>query len=322
MDNLTHSLVGALMAKAGLGRAVQAPHTTLLCVVAANAPDLDIVTGLVSPALYLTYHRHLTHSLFAIPAMAAVSVVLARWLYAGWLRVRGRPRMGAASFGAEWLAAVLVGATHPLLDWTNTYGTRHWLPFSDAWSYGDLLFIIDLVVWAVLLASTAAAWRLPRWAGRISVVGLLALVSYIASNEVWRVRALAFAESRVYDGARAVEVGAFPAPGGPLDWIAYARTEEAQYLTPVQAWSLAQNGKQVRLGSPGEPAAVEAAKASDLGQAYEELARYPIQRVVREGDRTAVTLADVRFYRGERAVFSCLITLDDAMRVVSEEFGF
>ena len=40
MDNLTHSLVGLTAAKAGLEKL--SPGATLLCLIAANAPDGDI----------------------------------------------------------------------------------------------------------------------------------------------------------------------------------------------------------------------------------------------------------------------------------------
>ena len=41
------------------------------------------------------------------------------------------------------LASFIVSATHPLLDWTNNYGIRFFLPWSQKWSYGDLVFIVD-----------------------------------------------------------------------------------------------------------------------------------------------------------------------------------
>ena len=43
MENLTHTLVGILLAHAGLNR--WTPRATAICVVAANLPDIDIVTA-------------------------------------------------------------------------------------------------------------------------------------------------------------------------------------------------------------------------------------------------------------------------------------
>jgi inner membrane protein len=48
------------------------------------------------------------------------------------------------------LASAIVTATHPLLDWTNNYGIRFFLPWSSRWFYGDLVYIIDPYLWLVL----------------------------------------------------------------------------------------------------------------------------------------------------------------------------
>ena len=48
------------------------------------------------------------------------------------------------------LASFIVSATHPLLDWTNNYGIRFLLPWSQKWSYGDLVFIVDPYLWLIL----------------------------------------------------------------------------------------------------------------------------------------------------------------------------
>src|SRR5258707_13633454 len=62
MDNLTHSLVGLAAAKAGLER--WSPGTTSLCILAANAPDSDIVFLLFGDRWdFLQHHRGITHSI-------------------------------------------------------------------------------------------------------------------------------------------------------------------------------------------------------------------------------------------------------------------
>lgn len=48
------------------------------------------------------------------------------------------------------IASILVSATHPLMDWTNNYGVRFLLPWDPRWFYGDLVFIIDPLLWMVL----------------------------------------------------------------------------------------------------------------------------------------------------------------------------
>jgi inner membrane protein len=48
------------------------------------------------------------------------------------------------------VASFIVTATHPLLDWTNNYGIRFLLPWSQKWSYGDLVFVVDPYLWLIL----------------------------------------------------------------------------------------------------------------------------------------------------------------------------
>ena len=68
MDNLTHSLVGLAAAKAGLERL--SPGATAVCVLAANAPDLDILAALGGRWFYIQHHRGITHSIMGTLALA------------------------------------------------------------------------------------------------------------------------------------------------------------------------------------------------------------------------------------------------------------
>ena len=51
MDNLTHSLTGLMLSRAGLNRFY--PRATLVLVIAANIPDIDIRGDRARPALLL-----------------------------------------------------------------------------------------------------------------------------------------------------------------------------------------------------------------------------------------------------------------------------
>ena len=60
MDNLTHTLTGLALSRAGLSRWYARP--TLVLMLAANIPDIDIVTIAGGPFNYFQYHRGVTHS--------------------------------------------------------------------------------------------------------------------------------------------------------------------------------------------------------------------------------------------------------------------
>jgi inner membrane protein len=55
MDALTHTLFAIILGRAGLNRL--APRATLLLVVAANLPDVDIIARLGNQAAWLRYWR-------------------------------------------------------------------------------------------------------------------------------------------------------------------------------------------------------------------------------------------------------------------------
>lgn len=163
MDNLTHSLVGLAAAKAGLGRV--SPYATFACVAAANLPDIDIVALAGGPAFYLQHHRGITHSLVGMLALAAAFPLLFYAAERVWARALGRePR---ANLKGLLICSLLLSASHPLLDWTNSYGVRPFLPWDGRWIYGDLLFIIDPWVWLVLGGAcfllAGARWRAAVW---------------------------------------------------------------------------------------------------------------------------------------------------------------
>jgi len=165
VDNLTHSLVGLAAARAGLGRT--SPLATATCVLAANAPDADILALAGGPSFYLQHHRGITHSVVGTLALGLLLPALvwgAERLYA---RLRGRSP--GADFKGLLLCSMLLAASHPLLDWTNSYGVRPWLPWDAGWHYGDLVFILDPYIWlalggAAFLASPGGKWRAAAWA--------------------------------------------------------------------------------------------------------------------------------------------------------------
>ncbi|MEO7971866.1 MAG: metal-dependent hydrolase [bacterium] len=146
MDNLTHSLVGLAAAKAGLEKL--SPGATVLCVLAANSPDADIVTLVGGRWIYLQNHRGITHSIIGTIALALALPLVFHAI--GWLIARLRSRKPVTRLRGLMIASIVVTATHPLLDWTNNYGVRLLLPWNSRWFYGDLVFIMDPVFWLVL----------------------------------------------------------------------------------------------------------------------------------------------------------------------------
>ena len=146
MDNVTHTLVGAALAETGLKRWTPLATTTLL--LGANFPDIDIIVGLFDTLTYLEHHRGITHAILAIPLL---SVLLAGLVYVGsrWWQKRRSDHVRAKFWPLFWLS-LLSMSTHPLLDFTNSYGWRPFLPWNHTWFYGDIDFVVDPWLWAGL----------------------------------------------------------------------------------------------------------------------------------------------------------------------------
>jgi inner membrane protein len=174
MDNLTHTLVGLAAAKAGLERL--SPGATAVCLLAANAPDADIVAAFGGSWFYLKHHRGITHS---IVGTLAIALLIPLFYYAGdRLLAHWRGRAAQVRLPGLLIASLLLSASHPLMDWTNNYGVRPLLPWSGQWFYGDLVYIVDPWLWLALGGASFLLTARDRW--RTVIWALLALLASLA----------------------------------------------------------------------------------------------------------------------------------------------
>ena len=187
MDPIAHSLVGASLSETPLKRLSVLASPTL--VLAANAPDIDIVSAFVGRDLSLQFRRGWTHGVLAmaiLPLLLAGLILLADRCIAS---VRRRPPK--ARFGPTLVLSYIGVWTHPILDWLNTYGVRLLMPFDGRWFYGDALFIIDPWVWllagaVVVLANTKSAISQTTWLiFGIATTALVTGVSVVPATARW-----------------------------------------------------------------------------------------------------------------------------------------
>lgn len=163
MENLAHTLLGLSIAKAGLERATPLATTTL--VISSNLPDVDVFSRLEGGAVgYLEYHRGFTHGFVGLALLAAVLTVVLMFLDRR-IRLRRDPFRRPLRPVRIFFIAYLGGLGHTFMDFTNSYGVRPLLPFSNRWFYGDLAFVVDPWIWLILgaavvwLTSTDAAQK-------------------------------------------------------------------------------------------------------------------------------------------------------------------
>jgi inner membrane protein len=160
-------------------------------VLAANAPDIDVFSYVRGEYFALSFRRGITHGWPALLLLAFVVTGLVL-CYDRTVRRRRNPEAEPAR-ARPLLALSMVGVlTHPALDWMNTYGMRWGLPFSDAWTYGDSLFIVDPWIWlvlggAVFLASSPGVAGLVAWGLMSALASLVVLVLPfgIVAKSIW-----------------------------------------------------------------------------------------------------------------------------------------
>jgi inner membrane protein len=326
MDPLTHTATGLFLSRIGLNR--WTPRATPILLLAANAPDLDILTASGGSLNYLHYHRHLTHSLLAMPLMAILPVLLVRW--AGRKPVRW---LGA------FLAALVAVASHLLLDLTNAYGIRLLLPFSGEWLRLDLTGVIDLWIWGALLLGMAAPFvaRLvgseissgtarPRHYGRgFAGFALFFVLLYNCGRGVLHSRALAVLDSRLYRQSAPLRVAALPHAANPLLWRGIVETSDFYAVEDVDLAGEFDPARAEIFRKPGSNPAIDAASRTETFRRFLEFSQYPLWRVSPAPDPEngrSVELLDMRFGTPLDPGFMASAVVDSQLRVRSASFSF
>jgi len=277
MDNLTHSLTGLMLSRAGLNRWY--PRADLVLILSANIPDIDILAIVRGPLYYFGQHRGITHSIAALPVMALLSALVACAI--------GRTMRG-------WLAAwgiSLVGvASHLLLDWTNAYGIRLLFPFSEQWFHLDLINLFDLLIWAVLLLG----WLGPMLGRLVSseigaqgstgrsmaIFALSFFLIYDFGRGLTHQRAIEILNSRLYRDGPPTRVAAFPTAGvSPFDWLGWVERPEFVMRFRVNVLQEFDPAAGSIIYKPAPTPAMDAAREAAPVQVFLRFAQYPIWSV-------------------------------------------
>src|ERR1700735_2884622 len=145
MDNITHTLVGLMLARASMGgkpggdRSGDRSHRAGMMMISANIPDIDVVSMFGGGLTYIEYHRSYAHALAFSPLMALIAPALIFAIF--------RARISWTGYALS-LFAVL---SHLVLDWTNAYGISMLLPFSTRKLRLDITDVVDPWIWLILL---------------------------------------------------------------------------------------------------------------------------------------------------------------------------
>ena len=306
MDNLTHSLFGWTLARAGAGRRV--PYATATLVVASNIPDVDIAAGLRGGVEYLAWHRGPTHG-----PLGAVGL---GFLVAGAMALWSRNRRDLLRL---WGLAMIGIACHIVMDLPTSYGTRLLSPFDWTWYAFDWMPIIDVYLWIVLLASVAAG-SLARHRRTAAFAALALMAVDYSARAALHERALgngarfdatgtaapcAAAPTLVAHSpadampanapAGCLAAAALPTFGSPLTWRIVRQSADGYELSDRSVLTPSASGTVIHVDTETGPP-VQGVRDTPEGQVYLDFARFPIaETVARSPGAVAVRLSDARF---------------------------
>jgi inner membrane protein len=337
LDPLAHLLTGACMGRSGFNR--KSALTTLTMVLAAEAADVDVVWALKSSTAGLQHHRGITHSFIGVPFVAAAVLAL---VYIGH-RVshrRGQPARGAqlpVRWGYLYLFAVFAALSHLPLDYSTAYGIRLFEPFTYRWFSWDIVYILDPLIWLVLIGGLAlpalfglinqeigAYNRGPRGRGG-AIVGLLCLLLIWGMRDNQHRRALNVMNSFLYHQAVPLRVAAYPYMISPFRWHGVVETADFFETVPVNSLGPEIDESQARIFyKPEETEVTQAAKSSYFGRVYLDWAVFPYVQVQKLDDPVRgffVHFLDLRYAYPDlrkRTPLGGYVVLSPDLRVVDE----
>jgi inner membrane protein len=309
MEPITHLMTGACLARAGFNR--KAAYATIAMTLAAEAPDLDTLWSIDGPIAAFQHHRGWTHTFLGLPFEAAI-VVGVVYLYHRW-RTR-QPSRKSPPAPINWtllfcfsLVALL---SHLLLDWTNNYGIRPFFPFNPRWYSGSFVFIVEPVLFLILLIALIApslfglinsevGARKPAFRGRgWAIFALIATVALWTFRFVERQKALQLAQNADYNTAPISRVTADPYPINPFHWQTVVETQQFYQISDANTFNNTITADQADLiYKPPTTLATLVAKQSWLGEVYLDWSQYPVvtDMGADPDGLTTVTFRDLRF---------------------------
>jgi inner membrane protein len=305
MDNLAHILAGAALGQAGLKKKTGLGMATL--VISANLPDIDAVGILLGENL--AWRQGWTHGPIAMLVLP-ILLVAATVLFDRWQARRGSRPVDRPPVHVGWLLALayMGWASHPLLDFMNTYGIRLLMPLSERWFYGDALFIIDVWLWTALALGVWLSGR--RWksgasrAGSPAVISLCVTAAYMTAMGASSVAAERItrdaAEARGHGPIQAVV--ASPVPFNPFRREMVFATDVA-YGFGMLRWTPSpslQLQPHLVANNMEHPAIAEGRKVKAIAD-FLYWSRLPLAKVEQDPGGSVLTITDARYSKGAAA---------------------
>jgi inner membrane protein len=242
MDNITHSLTGALAAKiieASDSDSEKTPGAQRilfwLMVVCANLPDIDVILNFGRDQFYsIQHHRALTHSLLLAPVLSFLPAIIS-YLFSSYKNLK-----------ILWITALVGVYVHIFFDLITSFGTQLFAPLSATRYSLDWMFIVDPLFTVTIAVLLFLGRRSANHKPAFAVAGGIFVASYLALEIASHTIAYRTVHRLAHDYHLAPEkVSVLPQPLNIFRWMGLIQTPEGVEQTffnafdgsPPTAWT-------------------------------------------------------------------------------------
>jgi len=315
-------------------------------VLAGTIADVDLVSAILGPGVYLFTRQTLTHSILGTVAVIAIAIGAARLLRAKSgpsrkpIRDAENTFQKAAATRDAGIAALLIAATlaavlHVLMDlgtsagvallwpWQETRFALDWLPRVDPWILALLLAGILLPeLFALVGSEIGTKDTAPR--GRNGAIAALALILiYVGARATLHGNAVAQLDAHTYRGESPRRLAAFADPVSLLTWHGAAETATQVCTVNVPPSENARFDPEsaVCMHKPEDSPSLIAAEQAESTKKFLQVARFPRASVSVTENGTEVVVRDVRDSAEEEKRFAIAVRvlLDRNGKLTSQE---
>ena len=285
-----------------------------MLLVSGVAPDLDWLSYLFGPAIYLRFHQSLLHSFLGAALLIIVLAVAFVAIDRRHLRRMHQRDVAPLRFGPALAVCAIGVALHLVLDAATAIGFQPLWPFRIHWLALD--WTPRFEIWIVLIL--AAALLIPELINMVSeeigehrsaprgilagCIGLAVLFLYIGVRGMLQNRATTLLDSREYQGLAPLAVGAFPTTS-PFTWRGIASTEQSlvEVDVPFMPGELFDPERSVPHAKPDESSAIDVASSAPVARAFLSFARFPLASVTTTDIGARVRFRDLRFEYSDKS---------------------
>lgn len=296
MDTITHILFGffiALLIAGKLGfKNLKWPVAA--GIVAALAPDMDVITLLFSPGSFYEYHRVATHSIIGAVLLAIIIAILFSRL--------------KKSFIKYLPITLLCILSHLYLDFITSTGIQLFYPYSTVKVALNMVPIVDVYMLAILAAGLVLIKRHPALGARISAFVLIFCFLLVSA----RIGLGVIADSSVdrLNGDSYISPHFF----NPFKW-AVVREQPDSYV--ISDYNLLTGIKESATVRKSSDPMIEASKQADVVKSFIASSAFPF--AVIKGD--TVIWHDLRVSIDGSRGYTASVQLGKNMSILQERMG-